>query len=245
MISSILLMGSAVLVAAFIRGLTGFGFALAAVPLFALATDPLQAVTITVLLQVMIGISDLIKLGADFDRREVGTMGLGAAIGLPFGMVALLGLDPAAARLAIAVVALCGLLLTLRQPRRRHLPHAALTAGVGFISGIFSGLAAMPGPPAVAYFLGTGTPARQARASLMVFFLIAAALTLPGLIWAGAVTTETLLAAAFSWPLLMLGSKLGQLVFLRMGEGQYRAAAIAVMAVSTALAGWRGLIELI
>lgn len=237
--------GGAVLFSAFLRGLTGFGFAMAAVPLMAVAVSPLRAVTLTVILQLAIGIFDLFRNAEDYDRRELGLLGLGAAFGLPLGMAGLLLMSPAGARIGIAAVSLCGLLLSLRRPKVQLRPAAPVTALVGLLSGVFSGLAAMPGPPAVAYFIASGVPARRVRSSLIVFFLIAAVLTLPGLIWAGAIDQQALVIALACWPLLILGSRAGRMVFLRMGEGQYRSAAIAMMALSTVLAGWRGLIDLI
>ena len=49
-------------IAAVLRGLTGFGFALAAVPLLSLVIPPAQAVVIAVLLQCLVGVRDLISL---------------------------------------------------------------------------------------------------------------------------------------------------------------------------------------
>ena len=52
-----------------------------------------------------------------------------------------------------------------RVPRQRRHSAAGLTAG------LFNGLAAMPGPPAVAYYLAAPVQRIAARASLLVFFL--------------------------------------------------------------------------
>jgi hypothetical protein len=58
---SLLLFCLAVLGAAILRGFSGFGFALAAVPLASLIVAPTKAVAIAVLLQATVGVRDVIK----------------------------------------------------------------------------------------------------------------------------------------------------------------------------------------
>lgn len=237
-----LLVIGAVLAAAFLRGLTGFGFALAAVPILSLAVPPVEAVAIAVLLQLAVGLRDVVALRGSYDRGAVLRLGAGALLGTPFGVALLAALDVGAARVMIAAVVLVSLLLLLRQPGARRAPPAALTVGVGALSGLFSGLAAMPGPPAVAYFLAIGAAPATARASLMMFFFLAALMAAPGLAVSGAIGWHGLLLAASALPALMLGSWAGAQLFRRMRSGQYRAMALAVLAVSAVLTGLRGLV---
>ncbi|WP_420344188.1 hypothetical protein [Paenirhodobacter sp.] len=143
-----LLVIGAVLAAAFLRGLTGFGFALAAVP-------PVEAVTIAVLLQLAVGLRDVMALRGSYDRGAVLRLGAGALLGTPFG---------------VALMAAPGL---------------AVSGGIG---------------------------------------------------WHG------LLLAASALPALMLGSWAGAQLFRRMRSGQYRAMALAVLAVFAVLTGLRGLV---
>ena len=103
-------LAATVFAAAILRGLTGFGFALAAVPLISLAIEPKVAVASTVLLQVMVGVPDLIRLRGSYDRAEVIRLSLGALAGVPFGIAALARLDANATRLAIALISLIGAL---------------------------------------------------------------------------------------------------------------------------------------
>lgn len=56
-----LLIGGAVFAAAVLRGITGFGFALAAVPLISLVLAPVQGAAIAILLQCMIGFGTLCR----------------------------------------------------------------------------------------------------------------------------------------------------------------------------------------
>lgn len=230
-----------VLGAAFLRGLTGFGFALAAVPLMSLALPPATAVAVAVLLQLLVGVRDVVALRGQYDRDALLRLSAGAILGAPLGVLGLSALSADQSRVAIAAITLAGLVVILRRPVAEPRPRPALALAAGGVAGVFSGLAAMPGPPAVAYFLGTGAPAPVTRATLMMFFLVTNAVTAPGLALAHAVDRQALVLTALAFPALMLGTWAGDRAFRRLGHSQYRGLAIGVLAISALLAGWRGL----
>ncbi|KFE36455.1 sulfite exporter TauE/SafE family protein [Thioclava atlantica] len=232
---------AAVFGSAFLRGIAGFGFALAAVPIISLMLPPVEAVTLAVLLQVAVGCRDLFTLHGHVHRPSLARLSLGAIAGTPLGIFALTAVSPDAARILIALAVLAGLALLMRyKPAHPH-PNGRLALIAGVASGAFSGLAAMPGPPAVAYYLGAGTSAVQTRASLLLFFFVASLLATPGLILAGAVNAQTLSLTLIAIPALALGTWAGSAAFTRLDSAQYRKLAIAVMALSALLAGGRGL----
>lgn len=231
----------AVAYAAVLRGMAGFGFAIAAVPILSLFIPPLEAVAMAVLLQVVVGLHDLVKLRGAVHRPSLLRLCAGSLIGTPLGIWALSALSPDAARMAIAVLVLGGLAMLLRYKPAAPQPHSGLALLAGVASGAFSGLAAMPGPPAVVYYLGAGTPPAQTRASLLLFFFVASVIAVPGLWLAGAIDGEVLWLTAISVPPMALGTWAGTAAFARLDHAQYRKIAIAVMAISAVLAGWRGL----
>ncbi|MEI4473877.1 sulfite exporter TauE/SafE family protein [Frigidibacter sp. MR17.24] len=229
----------AVFAAAVLRGLTGFGFALAAVPAMSFVVSPARAVAIAILLQCLVGLRDLVTMRALIDRRALALMSAGALLGTPVGIVALTRLSPDAMRMVLSAIVVVGLLALLARVR---LPAGRGPAiGAGLLSGIFSGLAAMPGPPAIAYFLGRAVPAANIRASLMVFFFLTSLMALPGLYLAGRLDTETGLLALTAFPALLAGTWAGGRAFLRLGEGGYRTAAIALLALTALATGLKGL----
>lgn len=229
----------AVFVAAVLRGITGFGFALAAVPLIGIVLPPSQGVAIAILLQCMIGLKDLAALWHLVERTALAPLSAGAVIGTPLGLMTLHTLSADAMRVVIAVIVLMALLALIRQARITPGPRQAL--GAGMLAGLFSGLAAMPGPPAVAYLLGTATPAARTRATLMIFFFITSLLALPGLWVQGIAGPPTVLMAALSFPLLLAGTCLGEQVFRRLGKGGYERAAIAMLSATALLTAVRGI----
>lgn len=240
-LSITLLVIVAIFFSAFLRGLAGFGFALAAVPIISLVLSPVEAVTIAILLQIVVGIRDSFTLYMDVHRPSLIRLSLGSIVGIPVGVLALTALSPDAARIMIAIAVLAGLILLLRYKPSASEPNGPLAVVAGLVAGIFTGLAAMPGPPAVAYYLGTSIAPKQMRASLLLFFFLTCMLTTPGLFLKGALTESTLLLTALSIPSMALGTWCGTAAFNRLNSARYRQVAIAVMAVSALIAGARGI----
>lgn len=240
MTSTILLVMLTVFVSAFLRCMAGFGFALAAVPLLSLMMPPIEAVTLAVLMQILIGIPEVYLLHADAHRPTLLRLILGSLLGTPIGIAAIVALNPDVARVLIAVAILAGLLV-LTQPKTATVhPSNGLAFIAGMASGTFSGLAAMPGPPAVTYYLSAGTTPDQTRASLLLFFLVVSLIAAPGLALSGGINQHTLLLLLLSLPALAIGAWCGTEMFKRLNNDQYRRIAISLMALSAMIAGWRG-----
>ncbi len=175
-----LVISAAVFGAAVLRGLTGFGFALAAVPAMSFVVSPARAVCIAIVLQCLVGLRDVVTMRALLDRNALGLLSIGALLGTPLGILALTQLSADAMRGGLGLVVGAGLIALIA--RVELAPGRGPALGAGVLSGLFSGLAAMPGPPAIAYFLGRAAPAVTTRASLMVFFFLTSLMALPGLI---------------------------------------------------------------
>lgn len=238
----LLLAQLAVFCAGVLRGMTGFGLALAAVPMLSLFMLPAQAVVMVQCLQLATAPVDIARHRAVLDFASLRPLMVGGLLGTPAGVLLAAPLDPDALRVVIAAIILMGLaavLAGLRLPAGRA---AALSAGL--CSGLFAGLAAMPGPPAVAYYLGRRIDQGATRASLLVFFGFTAAVALA----TSALTGEALLQAALhslaALPALLAGSWVGGLIFRRLSGGGYRLLAafvLALTALATGLSGLRGL----
>ena len=234
-----LIISLAVFAAAVLRGLTGFGFALAAVPMMSLVIAPGQAVAIAILLQSYIGLRDVVSLRGLANWRSLGLLAAGAIFGTPIGIWLLTLLDPDAMRVLLAGIVLIGLVALIAKVRLPAGKGPAL--GAGFAAGLFSGLAAMPGPPAIAYFLGRAQNAVTTRASLMVFFFLTSIMALPGLVVTDQIDRATFLFSLIAFPALLIGTWAGGFAFRRLNEGGYRMAAIALLALTAVLTAARGI----
>src|ERR1700760_1886044 len=104
MISSLIVTGVGVFLASVLRGFTGFGFGLAAVPMLSLALPPAQVVPLVVTLQVIIGGGGLRAAWGECDWHSVGLLAPGLVLGVPVGLMILTEVPANLVRLTIGGV---------------------------------------------------------------------------------------------------------------------------------------------
>jgi uncharacterized membrane protein YfcA len=226
-----------VFAAGLVRGFSGFGLSIAAVPLLSLIMPPAQAVPIVLLLQLFVSLSGLRSAWQICDRPTMSTLALGALITTPIGAWALAHLPAAPVRGAIALVVLSAVVV-LARGARFNLGHGA-TIPFGIASGLFNGLAGMPGPPVIAYFLASHTGNNVARASMIVFFLLTSVFALLPMAAFGLITRDSMATACIGFPLVLVGSAIGAHMFSRSPEGHYRLVALCLLIAAGALAAIR------
>ncbi len=232
-----------VLGAGAVRGLTGFGFAILAVPLLGLVIPPREAVLLAIILQMLIGPFGVSGAIGHIDRRLVSGVALGAVLGTPLGLLVLSATAPDTARLMIAAIAIgCfGIFVIKRAPLPSRAP--AHIAATGLAAGVLNGFAAMPGPPVVLYFVRSGVSPMAARGSMiLVFFAAATAGTLTA--WLrGLLDGHLVLLTAAVFPLMLAGNHVGSKFFGVVPERTWRTAVVILLVVSALgalLKLWRG-----
>jgi len=222
-------------VAGMARGFSGFGAALIFVPLAsALAGAKLAAPILLVIDGVFASylIPSAWKLA---DRRDVGLMFVGAISGVPLGAFVLTQFAPLTLRWLIAGMAAAMLLLLLAGWRYRGRPHAAATVAVGAISGLFSGIAQIGGPPVMSYWLGTDTAPAKLRANIILYFAASTVLTLISYFWGGLLSAQILRIAVFAGPAYGLGTLLGSRMFGLASPRGFRNLSLGLIALAVAL----------
>lgn len=216
------------------RGFSGFGAALIFVPLAAVAIGPQRAPPLMLALEVA-AIAALTpgawKLA---DRREVGWLALGAAMGTPLGATVLALADPLALRWGVALLIAGMLGLLVSGWRVRGAPTRPVTLGFGVAGGVLGGVAMVSGPPVVAYMLGRESDARRLRANFALY--IAAGGVLAGIAYAAAGLLDAallpplLVAAPAYWLGIWAGARMfglaSDLTFRRICYGMIAAAAL-------------------
>ena len=214
-----------------VRGYSGFGFALAAVPLLNLGFPPAVAVPSVLIVECGIGLSTVFGERVHIDQAILMRLVAGTLIGTPLGVL-FLTLAPAdLTRLFVALVALLAVAVLWRRPHVQWLARGwALFAG-GFFSGVLNGGTAMSGPPAILVLLGAPLADRKARALLMSFILISAVLAVVITGLGRLQTLQTLGNALAMAPGVVAGAWLGGVLFRRLPERFYRGGSFAVLVV--------------
>lgn len=225
---------------AVMRGLTGFGFAIGAVPLLSLVVDPRLAVAISVVLPVPSGLMDARRAWAEAHRASMAGLLAGAALGTPVGMMLLKTTPADIQRIVVALAAILALLAVWRLKNPSGLGPLSRPWPAGIASGLLNGAAGMPGPPVVAYMLTTPMTPQMSRASLIVFFLgTGLAATATG-VAVGVITVQSALVSAACLIPFVAGNRLGGWLFLRSLPGAYRGASLAILFVGAVTAAAKG-----
>lgn len=220
----------------------GFGFGLAATPLLSLLLPPVELVPIVLLLQVassFIGFSHLLER---HDRRSTWWLGLSAVLTTPLGVMLLHRMSLSSAQLCIAAVSVAAVVVLGAGLRYRKPVAPVFMLSFGLSAGVLAGLCAMPGPPILAYYLGTDTPPAVARASMILIFLLTGLLALATSLVVGTVGVAVLWLTLLTVPIMAMGAALGGTLFERAPPHLYRPVGLVALAAIALSAGLRALI---
>jgi uncharacterized membrane protein YfcA len=242
-VTGALFAAAAVFLSGLVRGFSGFGFGLVAVPLLSLVLDPRQAIGIAMILQAVSGLVMLWRGWRAVAWRLLGGLCAGTAATLWFGLRVLDALPADTIRLYLAgiVIAAAALLASgLRCPGRLTATVGAVT---GAMAGFLNGLSGMGGPPVIVLLLGSRIAPEAARATMAAYFTVLGALTAAGAFLFGHLGRGELAISAGLVPVLVAATATGGGLFRRFGGSWYRPAALGlltVLAVSVLLRGLAG-----
>ena len=210
-----------------------FGKAILLVPLLGLMVLPVEAVIVSNLLGLLIGLSGLRTTWAEADRHSALTIGGLAMVATPVGLILLHATDPAWARVLIALVAVMAFVLVLLPPRPDgHRAYSAEIAATGLAAGMLTGFAGMPGPPVVPFYLRQAIPVARARASMLLVFLATSlASSVAGLALGMAGPRHAALALVLFGP-VWIGNRLGSFAFGRVSDRAWRWLVAVLLAAS-------------
>ncbi len=222
-------MAAVFLIAAFVRGYSGFGFSALVVTASALVTNPLYFVAVVMFCEFLMTFQQWRSVARDIDWGRVAALMAGALVGVPLGLWAITRgpVDAARAVIAIYVLAMCLVLArgwTIRRPQ-----GAVAHTGVGTFAGLANAVG-MAGLPVAAYFTAQGMGAAAFRATLIAYFAILDLFSAPVMWWHGMVTWDTGRAVLLSLPLMAAGIWAGGRHFLKTDPQDFRRFAIFLLA---------------
>ena len=213
--------------AAVLRSFTGFGFALAAVPVYAFFLPPAQAVVLSASLALAIGVHTFPQYARHADLAQRWPVFLMTVPGTLLGAVLLQRLDVEHFRLAIGILTILASLVLARFQPRRLTPGRWLQPSVGLTSGLMNGAFAIPGPPVIIFSMASESDPARSRAFMIGFFSFSALMALASYGALGMLSGQLVLLALLAYPAMRLGDRVGYRLFTRHGGSRYRAVAVA------------------
>lgn len=205
------------------------------VPLIGLVVPPGEAVVVSNMLGLFIGLVGARKVWNAGEKSAV-VIGGTAMLMTPLGLLALFATPPAVARVLIALVAIGAFLLVLLPAKPGHAPGKLETGLTGAAAGLLTGFAGMPGPPVVPYYLRRPIPREVARASMMTVFLLTSTASTAAALALRLASWRDLLFALLLFVPVLIGNHLGSLAFGKVSDALWRGFVGFLLALSGLMA---------
>src|SRR5215469_9724028 len=245
MLGTFIVLAATTFGSALLYAISGFGFAVLAVPLFLLFLDPAPAIELVIIISTVLSIIVLRGLLPAIAPSLLLRLALGSLVGLPLGLVAFRYADPILVRAAAGALIFGFAILMAISRRRSRQPEQGkhrtafamsprLDLAVGAVSGIAAALVGQAGPPVLVYLLLAGAAARTVRATLFAFFALSYGVTLASHAVTIGIPTPTWLAAGILIPFAFFGCLAGRPIGDRLGPEAFATLATALLAVAGA-----------
>ena len=218
-------------VAAFAQSLSGFGFALIAVPLMTLVLEPSVAVVVA----TMVGaVSTVVQAWTDrrHAEREVWSrLTLAAFVGMPVGAVLFLVVSAGTLRLLVGLAVLVAAVVLVRGFRLEQ-PSRGLDWAMGVVSGVLATSTSTNGPPLVFVLQARGMDPSGFRATINTVFALSNIGALAFFVGAGKVNAEGLIGFAVAIPSMLLAMRLGYAVRPRVEGERFRRLVLTLLTLA-------------
>ena len=196
-------------VSTLIRSAIGFGDALIAMPLLAMAVGIQTATPLVAFVASTIAITVLAGNWRSVDMKSAWRLIIISLVGIPFGLVLLKVAPEYVVKVILGVMLIAYGLYSLFAPELPTIRNEKSAFVFGFLAGVLGGAYNTNGPPIVMYGLLRRWPPEHFRATLQFYFLLTGLLILAGHGVAGLWTPVVLRLYVYSIPVVMLAIYIG------------------------------------
>ncbi|MBP7454077.1 MAG: sulfite exporter TauE/SafE family protein [Ottowia sp.] len=220
--------------AGFVQGLSGFGFGLTAMSLWAWVLEPRLAATLAVFGALLGQVLAAVTVRRGFEWRRLAPFVLGGLAGIPLGVALLprLDMDWFKAILGLLLVLWCpAMLFASRLPRIKSGGRVA-DACVGFAGGVLGGLGGFTGTLPTLWCTLRGYAKDVQRSVIQNFNLSMLMVTMGTYLATGVVTRDMLPMFAVVAPAMLVPTWLGTRVYVGISETRFRQIVLTLLSVS-------------
>lgn len=220
--------------AGFVQGLSGFGFGLTAVSIWAWVLEPRLVAALAVFGSLAGQILAAVSVRRSVDWRVLLPFVAGGVLGVPFGVWLLPRLDVEAFRLLLGILLVlwCPLMLfSDRIPRIRR-GGAAADGLVGLAGGVMGGIGGFSGVLPTLWCTLRGFAKDAQRGVIQNFNLALLLVTMGTYLAAGLITAPMLPYFAVVAPALLVPTLIGTRVYHRISERRFRQVVLGLLTLS-------------
>jgi uncharacterized membrane protein YfcA len=217
-------------VTAFIQAITGFGFALLAVPLLALRVSVHEAVVLSACMGTLSSGWQSINLRQYADPLLTRRYLVASINGIPLGYAAFVFLSDQLLRIVVGVSVLGGTAIVATM-RERNLGLATQRA-LGVASGALLIATSTNGPPIVLALQAQGMPKQEFRGTLARIFFVSGVISVVVFAFAGSLDSAVVVTALFALPALVAAVWLGNRMAVRVRDETFRQAVLLLLVLA-------------
>lgn len=217
-VGNIILLSLIIFTASVVRGFTGFGLALVAVPLIQFLMPVTDTAVFIAVINLVFSLLYYRRSSRVINGQPLGAMALWTGAGVATGALVLKYVNPAFIQIAWGIV-IVFIVFALYRGVDFHIrsDKRALTLS-GLLGGLLSGATGITGPPVAVILSSIKTPKEKFNAIISVFILFAVSYALLFYLISGLVRMETLLLALWSVPALLAGLYTGDRLVARISQ---------------------------
>ncbi|HUW92961.1 MAG TPA: sulfite exporter TauE/SafE family protein [Bacteroidales bacterium] len=242
--STLIALSVIIFFASIVRGLTGFGLALVAVPLIQFFMPVIDTAVFIAIVNFFFSILYYRRSREVIKKQPLGSMALFTGIGVAVGTLILKFIYPAYIQLTWGILIIF-IVLFLAKGMSFNIKSekSALTLS-GIFGGILAGSTGITGPPVAIILSSIRTPKEKFNAIISLFILFAVTYALLFYLLTGLIRKETVILALCSVPALLAGLYTGTRLVEHISQKWFTNivyAILIIMGIITILKGLKGL----
>jgi uncharacterized protein len=229
-----------IFIASVVRGFTGFGLALVAVPLIQFFMPVSDTAVFIAIINVIFSVLYFRKSKEKANGQPLGAMAAWTGAGVAAGTVVLKFVNPAYIQLLWGVLILF-IVVSLVRGMDFHIrsERAAMKLG-GLFGGLLAGATGITGPPVAVILSSIKTPKEKFNAIISIFILFAVSYALFFYLITGLIRKEVVWLALCSVPALLAGLYTGDKLVSRISQKTFTTVVYIVLVIMGVITLYQG-----
>lgn len=215
---NIIVLSVIIFIASIVRGFTGFGLALVAVPLIQFLMPVSDTAVFIAMINLIFSILYYRRSREIVAGQPLGKMAVWTGIGVAGGTLILKFINPAFIQLTWGVLIILIVIALARGTSFRISSDASAMTMSGLFGGLLAGATGITGPPVAIILSALKTPKEKFNAVISIFILFAVSYALIFYLISGLVRGETVLLSMCSVPALLAGLRTGDFLVSRISQ---------------------------
>lgn len=237
---NIILLSIIIFTASIVRGFTGFGLALVAVPLIQFIMPVADTAVFIAIINAIFSVIYFRRSRESVRGLPLGRMAVWTGIGVAAGTLFLKFINPGYIQLVWGVLIILIVIALVRGfSFGIRSDHSAMTLS-GLFGGVLAGATGITGPPVAIILSSMKTPREKFNAIISLFILFAVSYALLFYLVAGLVKTDTFLLAICSVPALIAGLYTGDRLVARISQQTFTRVVYIVLVLMGLITLYKG-----